>query len=91
MGIMFSIINAQCENIQIQGPCNNNNNCQWYANCGICVDSIQEPCPVDNFLDVGQFDGAGGQYPNPQLSVSCDNNSINQRCQSESTRMISKL
>ena len=75
--IFISNINAQCENIQNQAPCNNNDNCMWYSGCGICVESIESECPVDNFLDVSQFDGAGGNYPDPQLSVSCDNNSIN--------------
>jgi len=70
-------IYGQCENIQNQAPCNNNDNCMWYSDCGMCVESIEPACPIDNFLDVSQFEGAGGNYPDPQLSVSCDNNSIN--------------
>ena len=65
--ISFSILNCQCVNYENQGPCNNNGNCQWYANCGICIESIEPACPVVNFLDVSQFNGAGGNYPDPQL------------------------
>ena len=75
--INLSYLFAQCSNIQNPGPCNNNEDCQWYGNCGICIESVEEPCPVGNFLDVSQFDGGGGNYADPQLSVSCDDNSIN--------------
>ena len=75
--ISLSILNCQCVNYENQGTCNNNDNCQWYASCGICIESIEPTCPVDNFLDVSQFNGAGGNYPYPQLSISCDNNFIN--------------
>jgi len=77
IGIMVSTLSAQCENYQNPGACNNNENCQWYGNCGFCIESVDEPCPVENFLDVSQFDGAGGNFPDPQISVSCDNNFIN--------------
>ena len=47
---------------------------------GECVVSTSTPelvtskndCPIENFLEVSNYDGAGSQYPKPFLNVYCD-------------------
>ena len=34
-------------------------------------------CPEENFITVSEFSGPGGNYPDPTLSVSCDNTHMN--------------
>lgn len=72
----FAYLSAQCGNYQNPGPCNNQPDCTWYGACGVCVDAPQDDCPVDTFLDVSQFPGAGANYPDPSLSVYCEDETI---------------
>ena len=67
---------AQCDNFQNPGPCNNQQDCQWYGACGVCVDAVEAVCPDETFLDVSQFPGAGGNYPDPSLDVYCEDDMI---------------
>ena len=52
-------------------PCGPNETC---VN-GQCVEDDDPPpvdeCPSANFLDVSAFEGPGGNYPDPQLEVTC--------------------
>lgn len=40
-------------------------------------DLEKSPCPVDSFLDVSDFDGAGNAYPAPFLKAYCDEQFLN--------------
>ncbi len=66
---------AICETYQHPNPCNNDPQCYW-DDCGVCDDIEEGVCPVNDFIDTSQWEGAGGQFPTPYLEVYCDDETI---------------
>ena len=73
--IFYSNMFGICENYQNPNPCNNNPQCYW-DDCGVCDDIEEAVCPIDDFIDTSQWEGAGGEFPDPYLEVYCDDETI---------------
>ena len=71
----ISFILPFCQEYTNFSSCESDPDCYW-DDCGVCDDMEADICPIDDFIDTSEWEGAGGQFPDPYLEVYCDEQTI---------------